>query len=171
MADGGDGNVLVGPWQSPIEEDLYARHEVDYEIKTSDNPPSPNPHEWETLQEAAGLIMGGTPSSQEDEFFRHLCNFAQMGLAIAKSKNTDYAGNGDPFANFRMTEALGVSLPRGILVRKADKLSRMSNLLTRPPAVADESLIQTCIDDAMYSLILAVFIKMHPEAEGDGRGS
>lgn len=139
MADGGDGNVL--PFRAveiadPIEDEIYGKPE-----------PTPKPN-------------------AQDEFFSHLCNFAQIGLAIARNKNADYAGNGDPFANFRLCEGIGVSLPRGILVRKQDKMARMSNLLERPPQVADETLIQTCIDDAMYSLILAVFIKMHPEKAG-----
>lgn len=31
MTDGGE-SVIQGPWQSPIEEDLYARHEVNHEV-------------------------------------------------------------------------------------------------------------------------------------------
>lgn len=103
--------------------------------------------------------------TSEEMFFAHLYNFAQMGLAIARNKNTDYAGNGDPFQNFRGSEAVGVSTPRGMLVRMMDKVARVSNLITRPPAVANESLIDTCVDLAMYALILATYIKMHPNED------
>lgn len=100
----------------------------------------------------------------EEEFHALLCNLAQIGLAIAKNKNADYAGNGDPFANFRTSESVGVSVPRGILVRMMDKLSRVSNLITRPPAVANESLMDTCIDLSNYALILAAYFKTHPNS-------
>jgi hypothetical protein len=104
--------------------------------------------------------------SDEEQFFTLLYQFAQIGLATARAKNKDYAGNGDPFANFRNSEAVGVSTARGMLVRMMDKVARISNLITRPPAVANESLLDTCVDLAMYALILAAYIKMHPEADG-----
>lgn len=102
--------------------------------------------------------------SEYEQFFAHMANLAQIGLATVKHKNQDYAGTGDPFANFKIVEAIGVSAPRGMLIRMMDKISRMSNLLQRPPAVTNESLQDTCIDLAMYALILATYIRMHPNA-------
>ena len=144
-SDGGDGNVLPFPAQDNWNAS------VDYEAdpKVVETRPAPNP---------------------EEVFFTHMCNFAQIGLAISRNKNKDYAGNGDPFANFRNSEAVGVSPPRGMLVRMMDKMARLSNLITRPPAIANESMIDTCVDLAMYALILATYVKMHPEAS-DGQGT
>lgn len=70
-------------------------------------------------------------------------------------KNAGYAGhNPDPWANFRMAEAFGVSALNGCLVRMSDKYIRVANL------VKDSSLDQvgenvkdTLMDLAAYALI------------------
>lgn len=134
--------------------DKHFREEVNFEVNPNEAVPT--------------IIIPARQSTREDIFMAHMANFSQIGMAIVRNKNRDYAGNGEPFANFRGSEALGVSLPRGILIRISDKMARISNLLSRPPAVANESLIDTCIDASNYFLILATYIKMHPEAEGDG---
>lgn len=110
------------------------------------------------------------PMNKTEQFFSHLHHLAQIGLAIATNKNQDYAGNGDPFANFRASEVAGVGIERAMLVRMMDKISRISNLIQRPPAVVNESLVDTCIDLSNYSLILATYFKMHPEAADDRGG-
>lgn len=83
-------------------------------------------------------------------------------LAIALRKNADYTGGGDPFRNFRLAEAVGVPVARGILVRITDKVARISTLLDQPPAVADEALTDS-IDDAInYLAILGAWLDEHP---------
>jgi hypothetical protein len=101
--------------------------------------------------------------SVEDEFFAHLGSLCRKGLDTAKRKNQDYAGNGDPFANFRACESLGVSTPLGMLVRMQDKIQRVNNLLSRPPAVANEPLEETLMDLGMYAFIMATYFRMHPD--------
>ena len=87
-------------------------------------------------------------------------------IATAQRKNRDYAGDTDPFANFRLAGTIGVDPRRGILVRITDKLARISQLLDRPPAVADES-IQDTIDDAInYLAILGAFVESEEHAPG-----
>jgi hypothetical protein len=81
-------------------------------------------------------------------------------LAIAKAKNADYAGDDDPFANFRRSELVGVSVERGILVRMTDKLARVSNLLDKPAAVADESIGDTLDDFTNYAAILRAYLEI-----------
>jgi hypothetical protein len=102
-----------------------------------------------------------------DEFFANLGSLCRRGLETAKKKNQDYAGNGDPFANFRACEAIGVSTPRGMLVRMQDKIQRISNLIERPPAVANEPLEETCMDLGMYAFIMATYFRMHPDPNDD----
>lgn len=71
-------------------------------------------------------------------------------------KNADYAGDGDPFANFRLSAGLGVSPFLGCLVRMGDKWSRVQTLVRKGEenrAVVEESLTDTLRDLAVYSLI------------------
>lgn len=78
-------------------------------------------------------------------------------LEIARRKNADYAGNTDPFKNFKMCEQFGVSTEKGILIRISDKISRISNLLDKEAEVKDESIFDT-IDDAInYLAILKAY--------------
>ncbi len=79
-------------------------------------------------------------------------------LAIARAKNADYAGDADPWANFRRSELVGVPVARGILVRLTDKLARISNLLDREPEVADERLTDTIDDAISYLAILGAWL-------------
>lgn len=80
-------------------------------------------------------------------------------LEIAERKNADYAGDSDPFKNFKMCEQYKVPVERGILVRISDKLSRVSNLLDQEAKVKDESIYDT-IDDAInYLAILKAYIE------------
>ncbi|GEM_PF-3139938 len=75
---------------------------------------------------------------------------------IHKRKNAGYAGEGsmDPWANFRMSEAIGVSAFNGCLVRMGDKYARACNLSKDPRnEQVGESLHDTLIDLANYALI------------------
>lgn len=82
---------------------------------------------------------------------------------ICVAKNADYAGPGgdDPFANFRRTEAMGIAKTEaGMLVRMVDKLSRISTFLEAGQLqVKDESVEDTLVDLANYSLLLAGYIR------------
>lgn len=82
------------------------------------------------------------------------------GLAIIEKKNADYAGAGDPFKNFRSASVVGIAPDRAILVRTLDKLARISNLLDKPPAVADEAVEDTILDAINYLAILKAYREM-----------
>lgn len=72
------------------------------------------------------------------------------------AKNAGYAGadNPDPWANFRMSEAFGVSAFRGCLVRLSDKYIRITNLLKDPTNDrVGESIRDTLKDLAAYAQI------------------
>ena len=80
-------------------------------------------------------------------------------LALIETKNRDYATTSDAFANFRLSEMVGVSPQRAILVRVADKLARVSNLLDKPNDVKDETIIDTIIDTLNYLAILKSWLE------------
>jgi hypothetical protein len=59
-----------------------------------------------------------------------------------------------------MSESVGVSVEKGILVRMCDKLSRIGNLIERNDhSVKDESIEDTLIDIMNYSNILLCYIQ------------
>jgi hypothetical protein len=72
------------------------------------------------------------------------------------AKNAGYAGaeNPDPWANFRMSEAFGVSPLEGCLVRMSDKYIRIANLMKSPAnEQVGESIRDTLRDLSAYALI------------------
>lgn len=83
-------------------------------------------------------------------------------MALTKRKNSDYAGTEDAMKNFKGIEFFTngrITVADGIVVRMTDKLQRIANLLTRENQVIDESILDTCRDLAVYSIILEIAIK------------
>lgn len=94
------------------------------------------------------------PNNQFIESIKHTY---EQGLAIVQKKNADYAVETDPYKNFRSADIVGVPVQRAILVRVLDKLSRVSNLLDKPPAVVDEGIEDTLLDAINYLAILKAY--------------
>lgn len=97
-----------------------------------------------------------------EEYFRFLDEFCKGMSSVSRKKNQDYTGDsGDPFANFRAVEKLGIcSTETGFLVRMLDKLVRISNLADgRKEAVLDEKIEDTLHDLANYSALFAAYLK------------
>ena len=69
-------------------------------------------------------------------------------------KNSDYADPEDPFSNFRACEGFDIPAWKGVMVRMSDKWSRLCNLSQTDTAIVNESFEDTCLDLAVYSLIL-----------------
>ncbi len=86
-------------------------------------------------------------------------SFYEKGVEIIKKKNDDYATGDDPYKNFRFASLVGVSPERAILVRVADKLARVSNLLDKEPSVKDEKIEDTLLDMCNYLAILSSMLK------------
>ena len=82
----------------------------------------------------------------------------QNCLAIAKSKNNDYAKGDDPFRNFKASEAVGDPVERGIMVRMMDKMARISNSFDVELQVKDESVSDTLDDLINYAAILKAYL-------------
>lgn len=94
----------------------------------------------------------------QKEFLKKLNEGYAKNVAISEAKNSDYAGNGDAFQNFRICESFGMTVEQGILVRMSDKMMRIANLISRPGKVKDESISDTLSDLANYAMILKVYI-------------
>ena len=95
------------------------------------------------------------------DFFEQ--NTAKM-ITIMKAKNADYTGikEGDqsPFSNFERVEKLGIATTeQGFLTRMTDKLCRINSLTKQTAQVSDESIQDTLLDLANYSLLFAAFLK------------
>ena len=81
-------------------------------------------------------------------------------LQTAIAKNSDYGGsNKDPYANFRNSTIAGVSVEQGIVVRMADKISRIGTLLQKEAKVKDEAIEDTLMDLINYTAILKSYLK------------
>lgn len=96
---------------------------------------------------------------KRQEFLESMGKIYDECLQIASKKNQDYAGDDDAFKNFKNSEAIGISVEQGILVRIMDKITRISNLLTRPAAVIDEKIEDTILDVINYFAILYIYLK------------
>ena len=80
--------------------------------------------------------------------------------ALTAAKNKDYSGDHDAFANFRLVEQIGLCPTEvGILTRLSDKLARVGRLLNKEAAVKTESVEDTLMDMAVYSIILLVYLR------------
>lgn len=80
---------------------------------------------------------------------------------MMEGKNQDYAaGTGDPFANFRATEVLGIKAEIGILMRCMDKFARIQSFVKNGTlAVKAESVMDAIEDTINYMVLLAGVIE------------
>lgn len=102
----------------------------------------------------------------KDEYMKFHQECCDKMIAITKAKNADYTGTDpDPFSNFSRVHSLGIcSIEQGFLVRMTDKLSRISSFVQKGVLeVKDESVEDTLLDLANYSLLMAGFIKSERE--------
>jgi hypothetical protein len=104
-------------------------------------------------------VVGDLLRTNQENFLQRLTELYAANVEISRRKNSDYANKEDPFQNFRACEIYGISLERGLIVRMSDKMTRISNLLTRPAQVADESVLDTLSDLANYAMILRMALE------------
>jgi len=86
---------------------------------------------------------------------------------VMEKKNQDYAGgSNDPFANFRITEVLGVHPATGILIRVMDKLQRIRSYIANGSlAVKDETFMDATEDVINYMILLkGLLIEMREDS-------
>ncbi len=97
-----------------------------------------------------------------EEYLTYHKNCCDKMVAITSKKNADYTGaTGDPFANFKCVEQLGiVNTEEGFLTRMMDKVSRINTFIKKGVLqVSDESVEDTLLDLANYSILLAGYIR------------
>jgi hypothetical protein len=94
-----------------------------------------------------------------EEFLDNIKDTFDICLSMAILKNKDYAWEWDPFRNFNMSNQVWVSPERAILVRLSDKISRISNLLSKNPDVKSESIKDTIQDSINYLAILSAYLE------------
>lgn len=102
----------------------------------------------------------------QDELLLYASAFYEKGLELLLRKNRDYAGGDDPFRNFESVNALNISVIDGFLTRMMDKMSRISQLSKSEDfSVKDESIEDTLIDLANYSVLLSAYLKSKKETQ------
>lgn len=75
-------------------------------------------------------------------------------------KNHDYAGTKNPLKNLRACERLNISSFIGVIIRLQDKWSRIEEFINSGQlAVKDESVIDTLLDNAVYSLLAIILFE------------
>lgn len=88
--------------------------------------------------------------------------FYELLLEIAElhaRKNHDYAKDKDPLSNLRMCEQFDLPAFKGVLVRLSDKWSRITELSKKEAMVANESITDTLMDMAVYSLLAIILLE------------
>jgi len=114
-------------------------------------------------------IRGYFQELTEIEFHGHP-GFYGLLVKMAKlhsRKNHDYAGEGNPLRNFYKCKEQGLEPWRGVMVRLSDKWSRLESFCRQGKLeVKDESVVDTLMDNAVYSLLA---ILLFEEEHGKGK--
>ncbi len=94
-------------------------------------------------------VIGGHP-----RFFELLDEMAKLHT----SKGHDYSKSEDPLSNLRGCEAFGVEAWKGVLIRMADKWSRIREL-TNGKTAKHESLRDSLFDLSAYALLCLILLE------------
>lgn len=104
------------------------------------------------------------PSKQygHPDFYKLLDGMAELH----SRKNHDYAGESDPLKNLRSSDRLGLPPFTGVMVRLQDKWSRLESFMTQGELlVKDESVEDTLMDNAVYSLLAIILLREAKKAD------
>ena len=83
-------------------------------------------------------------------------------------KNHDYAGTSDPLKNLRACTRLELDPFIGVMVRLQDKWSRIEEFVkSKTLLVKNESVEDTLMDNAVYSLLAIILLREQKESESD----
>ena len=86
---------------------------------------------------------------------------SQRCKSIMAVKNADYTGgSGDPFANFRMTESLGIPAELGILIRIMDKIQRVRSFVEKGKLQVKNESVEDALEDIInYAILIKGMVK------------
>lgn len=85
-------------------------------------------------------------------------------LTLIAQKNEDYSMGDDPFANFRISETVGVPTLTGLWIRMEDKFQRIRAFLNRGSLqVTNESIKDAFRDNIGYSLLALAVLEEKEE--------
>lgn len=73
--------------------------------------------------------------------------------ALHEAKNADYSNDKDALLCFQTSEQIGIPAYKGCLVRMGDKYNRACQLAKKEANVKDETIKDTLMDLAVYSLL------------------
>lgn len=96
------------------------------------------------------------------DFYKMLKQMADLH----SRKNHDYAGTSDPLKNLRACKRLNLTPFLGVLVRLQDKWSRLEEFVKSGQLmVKNESVIDTLMDNAVYSLLAIILYEEQQKEE------
>lgn len=110
---------------------------------------------------------GRTKAVTKEEYIKFHKEFCKLMTDITVLKNADYTGgSGDPFANFKIVEHVGIcSAEQGFLTRMMDKMQRLSSFVANNRLhVTNESVADTLLDLANYSILFAGYLQAKSQA-------
>lgn len=103
---------------------------------------------------------------KREDFVKKIEKIYADGIEIIRQKNIDYATVEDPLKNFADAQIVGVDLPHAILVRVADKLSRIGNMLKPGHVSASEEKIEDTLLDAINLMAFVLYcLQQHDSKE------
>lgn len=133
------------------------------------------PSKLEALAAArlSGLLIQDEPETSaragdETKRYGHPDFYKMLGAMadLHSRKNHDYAGTSDPLKNLRACKRLNLTPFLGVLVRLQDKWSRLEEFIKSGQLmVKNESVIDTLMDNAVYSLLAIILYKEQQKEE------
>ena len=97
-----------------------------------------------------------------EEYLKYHRECCDKMISVTEKKNHDYSGFGESaFDNFKIVEKAGVaSTEQGFLTRMMDKISRVNSFVKQGVcSVKDETIEDSLLDLANYSILMAGYIK------------
>lgn len=118
------------------------------------------------IETSAGEVPQDKKQWGHPDFYKMLEQMADLH----SRKNHDYAGTSDPLKNLRACKRLNLTPFLGVLVRLQDKWSRLEEFVKSGQLmVKNESVIDTLMDNAVYSLLAIILYKEQQKEEKSDR--
>ncbi len=107
------------------------------------------------FEELTGAKIPRTTRRGHSMFYQLLATIADLH----DRKNNNYAQDGNPLSNLTGCTRIGLPPHVGVVVRLQDKWSRIEQLMQGKPDLVGESLEDTLMDNAVYSLLAIILLR------------